>query len=77
MRLIDGSPPGFPVPGILQARVLEWAAISFSRGKLLILGYLIMEVELSSRRTEVEDYYCIITQQPEVKYKSYGTDERS
>ena len=27
---IDGSPPGFPVPGILQARTLEWAAISFS-----------------------------------------------
>ena len=27
---IDGSPPGSPVPGILQARVLEWVAISFS-----------------------------------------------
>ena len=27
---IDGSPPGFPIPGILQARTLEWAAISFS-----------------------------------------------
>ena len=27
---IDGSPPGFPVPGILQARTLEWAATSFS-----------------------------------------------
>ena len=27
---IDGSPPGFPVPGILQARTLEWGAISFS-----------------------------------------------
>ena len=27
---IDGSPPGTPVPGILQARTLEWAAISFS-----------------------------------------------
>ena len=27
---IDGSPPGFPVPGILQARTLEWLAISFS-----------------------------------------------
>ena len=26
---IDGSPPGSPVPGILQARTLEWAAISF------------------------------------------------
>ena len=27
---IDGSPSGFPVPGILQARTLEWVAISFS-----------------------------------------------
>ena len=27
---IDGSLPGSPVPGILQARVLEWVAISFS-----------------------------------------------
>jgi len=27
---IDGSPPGSPVPGILQARTLEWGAISFS-----------------------------------------------
>ena len=29
---IDGSPPGSPVPGTLQARTLEWVAISFSRG---------------------------------------------
>ena len=27
---INGSPPGSPVPGILQARTLEWVAISFS-----------------------------------------------
>ena len=27
---IDGSPPGSPVPGILQARTLEWVPISFS-----------------------------------------------
>ena len=27
---IDGSPPGSPVPGILQASTLEWVAISFS-----------------------------------------------
>ena len=30
---IDGSPPGSPVPGILQARTLEWAAISFCTSK--------------------------------------------
>ena len=28
---IDGSPPGSTVPGILQARILEWVAISFSK----------------------------------------------
>ena len=27
---IEGSPPGSPVPGILQARTLEWVAIAFS-----------------------------------------------
>ena len=26
---IDSSPPGSPIPGILQARILEWVAISF------------------------------------------------
>ena len=28
---LDGSPPASAVPGILQARILEWGAISFSR----------------------------------------------
>ena len=28
---IDGSPPGFAIPGILQARILEWVAFPFSR----------------------------------------------
>ena len=27
----DGSPPGTPIPGILQARILEWVAFSFSK----------------------------------------------
>ena len=30
---IDGSPPGFPIPGILQVRTLEWVAMSFSNAK--------------------------------------------
>ena len=30
---IDGSLPGSPVPGILQARTLEWVAISFSNAR--------------------------------------------
>ena len=35
----DGSPPGSPVPGILQARTLEWVAISFSNaGKWKVKG---------------------------------------
>ena len=34
---IDGSPPGSPVPGILQARTLEWVAISFSIVQLDVL----------------------------------------
>ena len=36
---IDGCPPGSPVPGILQARTLEWVAISFSnawKGKVKV-----------------------------------------
>ena len=36
---IDGSPPGSPVPGILQVRTLEWVAISFSnawKGKVKV-----------------------------------------
>ena len=32
---IDGSPPGSPVPGILQARILEWVAIAFSNACML------------------------------------------
>ena len=30
---IDSSPPGSPVPGILQVRTLEWVAISFSNAR--------------------------------------------
>ena len=39
---IDGSPPGSPVPGILQAGTLEWVAISFSssHNKVQKLGSL-------------------------------------
>ena len=42
---IDGSPPGSAVPGILQARTLEWVAISFSnawkwKGKVKSLSYV-------------------------------------
>ena len=33
---IDGGPPGSPIPGILQARTLEWVAISFSKHPYLL-----------------------------------------
>ena len=33
----EGSPPGSPIPGILQAKMLEWVAISFST---IISNYL-------------------------------------
>ena len=32
---IDGSPPGSPVPGILQAKTLDWGAIAFSESGVL------------------------------------------
>ena len=35
----DGSPPGSPIPGILQARTLEWVAISFSNKRNEILPF--------------------------------------
>ena len=34
---IDGSPPGSHIPGILQARTLEWVAISFSTINLVVV----------------------------------------
>ena len=45
----DGSPPGSPVPGILQARTLEWVAISFSNAwKWKVKGKLPSRVQLFS-----------------------------
>ena len=44
---IDGSPPGFPIPGILLARTLEWVAISFSNaGKWKVKVKLLSRVQL-------------------------------
>ena len=44
---IDGSPPGSPVPGILQARTLEWVAISFSNAwKWKVKGKSLSQVRL-------------------------------
>ena len=38
----DGSPPGSPVPGIFQARVLEWGAIAFSSRRLEVDFYKLL-----------------------------------
>ena len=44
---IDGSPPGSPVPGLLQARTLEWVAISFSNAwKWKVKGKSLSRVRL-------------------------------
>ena len=37
---IDGSPPGSPVPGILQARTLEWVAMEYVKAVYCHLAYL-------------------------------------
>ena len=54
---IDGSPPGSPVPGILQARTLEWTAISFSnawkwkvKGKSLSRVWLFVTPRTAARQ---------------------------
>ena len=48
---IDGSPPGFPIPGILQARVLEWGAIAFSMAESEEeLKSLLMKVKVGSEK---------------------------
>ena len=44
---IDGSPPGSPIPGVLQARTLEWVAISFSNAwKWKVKGKSLSRVRL-------------------------------
>ena len=44
---IDGSPPDSPIPGILQARTLEWVAVSFSNAwKWKVKGNLLSRVRL-------------------------------
>ena len=48
---IDGSPPGSPIPGILQARTLEWGALSFSN------AYLVGLVPLLSLFTKVSRHF--------------------
>ena len=46
---IDSSPPGCPVPGILQARTLEWVAISFSSCSVLAIPWTALHISSMSR----------------------------
>ena len=50
---IDGSPPGSPVPGILQARTLEWGAIAFS-------SFLYCSNNLFSLKTPTSTTICLL-----------------
>ena len=67
---IDGSPPSSPVPGILQARTLEWVAISFSnvwkwkvkgkslsRVRLLATPWTVADQALPSMGFSSEEYW--------------------
>ena len=47
---IDSSPPGSPIPGILQARVLEWVAIAFSLQRADSLEKILMLRKIEGRR---------------------------
>ena len=48
---IDGSPIGHPIPGILQARTLEWVAISFSRKDDLLLPSIFSSIRVFSNES--------------------------
>ena len=50
---IDGSPPGSPVPGILQARTLEWVAISYRHREV---NYLLKVTQLTRGEVKVQTH---------------------
>ena len=55
---IDGSPPGFPVPRILQARTLEWVAISFSSFPLKLEEVTVQYTQAKSYPTLCDPMDC-------------------
>ena len=63
---IDGSPPDSPVPGILQARTLEWIAISFSNGVItwmdmyFAVEYWVVRIEWPITELHAEYKYKLI-----------------
>ena len=54
----DGSLPGSPVPGILQARTLEWAAISFSSFPLKLEEVIVQYTQAKSYPTLCDPMDC-------------------
>ena len=54
---IDGSPPGSPIPGILQAGVLEWGAIAFSEISLASFYFLNLAARKVSAALGVAFYF--------------------
>ena len=69
---IDGSPPGSPIPGILQARTLEWGAIAFSEWYItaikknvfesILIRWMKLEPIIQSEVSQKEKYqYSILT----------------
>jgi hypothetical protein len=58
---IDGSPPGSPVPGILQARTLEWVAISFSTMEYYSAIKRI-NLTLCSNMDRLRGYYAMVSE---------------
>ena len=55
---VDGRPPGSPVHGISQTRILEWVAISFSRGPLHLLHCKQILYHLSHQRSAPPPRKC-------------------
>ena len=56
---IDGCPPGSPIPGILQARTLEWAAVSFSS------SYMFAKLQAVFLNAKVRPTVpCLVTKEP-------------
>ena len=54
----DGSPPGSPVPGILQTRTLEWVAISFSSFPLKLEEVTVQYTQAKSYLTLCDPMDC-------------------
>ena len=81
---IDGDPPGSPIPGILQARTLEWVAISFSnawkrKGKMKPLSHVQLSVTPRTAAYQAppsmgfsrQEYWSRVPLPPLMKYEEF------